>query len=464
MSNSLALITVGLGFGDEGKGTIVDALTRKHSAGLVIRFNGGAQCGHRVVTSTGQEHVFSQFGSGTLAGAKTLLSEHMLVNPPAMVEEESLLQKQGVTDAFDRMYVDENAIVVTPFHIAVNRLREMARGDNRHGSCGHGIGECRQQHIDKPRLTIRMKDLLDPDLANMLFDQQDYLLYMAQAIQRNPGSWSPEEVTEADPLLQGAEFMRLLASAYRNWTSRIHIVSSEDAYDLINDQAAIVFEGAQGVLLDQDYGFHPHTTWSDTTMRNAHDILDKAQAHDERGLPSYAIAMSGRHGFDVTRIGILRTYMTRHGAGPFVTEDADLTRDLPDARNGNNGPQGAFRCGHLDLAALKYALAVNGPVDGLAVTHCDVMFDRELLNICDTYLEAGSGPWSPFYLSGLRAALMEPVTDRLFRSTPDLSPRSFPGLMRSIERELNTPIRIASYGPTAEDKRFHDNRILIPTH
>src|SRR5688572_1634241 len=135
-------LTVDLGFGDAGKGSIVDFLTRANEAHTVVRYNGGAQAGHRVVTAgpRPREHVFAQFGSGTLAGAATHLSRFMLIDPPAMLEEAGHLARLGV-DALERTTIDAGAPVITPFQRAVNRLRELARGDARHGSCGMGIGE-----------------------------------------------------------------------------------------------------------------------------------------------------------------------------------------------------------------------------------------------------------------------------------------------------------------------------------
>src|SRR3954452_5420312 len=130
-----ALLTVDLGFGDAGKGSIVDFLARAHAAHTVVRYNGGAQAAHRVVTSSPspREHVFAQFGSGTLAGAATHLSRFMLLDPLAMLEEARHLAALG-SDPLQRTTIDEGAPIITPFGRAINRLRELARGSQRHGS------------------------------------------------------------------------------------------------------------------------------------------------------------------------------------------------------------------------------------------------------------------------------------------------------------------------------------------
>jgi adenylosuccinate synthase len=157
-----ATILVDLTFGDAGKGSLVDYLVRRDNAHTVIRFNGGAQAAHNVVLPDGRHHTFSQFGSGTFVpGVRTHLSRFMLFDPLALAAEERHLRSVGVTDAFDRLTLDRRALVVTPFQRAANRLREVARGDARHGSCGMGIGETMSDVLDD-NLALRGADLLNP--------------------------------------------------------------------------------------------------------------------------------------------------------------------------------------------------------------------------------------------------------------------------------------------------------------
>jgi adenylosuccinate synthase len=439
-----AFIIAGLGFGDEGKGTITDAICQKHSTGLVVRYNGGPQAAHRVVTSSGKEHVFSQFGSGTFASAKTLLSEYMLVNPLGMMEEAADLQKQEIDHPLERlMFVDENAIVITPYHIALNRLRELARGKGAHGTCGHGVGETRKQDIERPDLTIRVRDLDSAGLPVSLLKLRAHLLCEANDInvpvgdQNQVSAWKGLFIHEDD-----------LVDLYKQWSIKVNILSSAEVADLINAQETVVFEGAQGILLDQDYGFHPHTTWSDTTMHNAEHVLDKAMS---------------RGGFEydsrqVTKIGVMRTYMTRHGNGPFVTYDEELTKTLIEARNGNDGPQGNFRCGWLDFAALKYAIAVNGGVDALAITHCDTLMTRNRWTVVDNYDDPQSGQWTPgVYRLDTKNKEREFITAMMFQSRLGARSEEPSSLIPAfVENELQIPILITSHGPTAEDKQFHE--------
>ena len=156
-----AILVVDLGFGDAGKGSLVDYYVRHYRAHTVVRFNGGAQAAHNVVTPDGRHHKFSQFGSGTFVpGVRTHLSRYMLVDPVALLAEERHLRQVGVPDAFARLTIDPNAPVVTPFQRAANRLRELQRAAGRHGSCGMGIGETMADLIADPAQVLHARDLL----------------------------------------------------------------------------------------------------------------------------------------------------------------------------------------------------------------------------------------------------------------------------------------------------------------
>lgn len=162
MEKQQAIIVVDLGFGDSGKGTIVDYLTRREHAHTVIRFNGGAQAVHNVVTPDGRDHAFAQFGSGMfVSNVHTHLSQFMMVNPIAMEREEEHLRQLGITDAFARTTIDGDALITTPFHKAVNRIKELVRGNTRHGSSGVGIGDTMSDFITLGDGTLFARDLGD---------------------------------------------------------------------------------------------------------------------------------------------------------------------------------------------------------------------------------------------------------------------------------------------------------------
>src|SRR5512138_457863 len=155
-----AIFVADLGYGDAGKGSIVDYLTRVTNAHTVVRYNGGAQAAHNVITPDGRHHTFSQFGSGTFVpGTRTHLSRFMMVHPLAMLAEERHLRSLGVRDAFPRLSIDREALVTTPFQQSANRLKEMARGDGRHGSCGMGVGETMSDWLKYDRQVLFAGDL-----------------------------------------------------------------------------------------------------------------------------------------------------------------------------------------------------------------------------------------------------------------------------------------------------------------
>lgn len=424
---SRAIITVDLAYGDSGKGTIVDALVRKYRSGLVIRFNGGSQCGHNVVTDDGTHHEFAQFGSGTFNGAKTLLSKHVLVNPLDMMLEAEALTKKTGHNPLPNMYVDDRTLVTTPYHVALNRIRELSR-TQRHGSCGRGIRETVVYADRNPFSAIRVQDLqnlhtLKYKLSNMqlktLCDAQQYDVDYDEAF----------EVFQQD--------INSLARQLAEAGAMFNILTRHQTKKLILDEPNIIFEAAQGVLLDQHHGFRPHITKSTCTMENAQEVLQE-------------VGFEGQ----VFELGICRTYMTKHGAGPFPTEDEELTKQRPDVHNHYNDWQQNFRVGYLDLAALKYAVEVNGKIDGLAVTHLDVTRPDGIAEVATSYQRNDASTFRLSKQDGSREQ-QEKLTREMFRVQCNniyVKDERVPSLLASA---LNAPVVLTSHGPTSRDKRFY---------
>jgi adenylosuccinate synthase len=411
-------IVCGLGFGDEGKGSVVDFLCSPHRpdrARTVIRFNGGAQAAHNELTADGRHHTFAQFGSGSFwPGVRTHLSRFVLVDPLALAAEAAHLATVGVQDALDRLTVDRDALLVTPYHQAANRARETARGRDRHGSCGMRIGETMRYALAWPGEAPRVADCASPRaLARSLALLQDRLC------------------DELGPL--GGPPVDLLCDAYRAFAARVPLVDGGYLRRLLRAGPA-VFEGAQGVLLDEWRGFHPYTTWSTTTFANAETLLAEA-------------------GETAVRLGVVRCYLTRHGPGPFVTEDPTL--EFPEPHNGTGTWQGMFRTGHPDAVAMRYAAEVAGGVDAVALTHLDVAA-RHRLRVCRAYLADGQlvsriEPGPEHDLSW-----QERLTRMLLRARPVScdpaggDPADWPGIFEDV---LGAPVMLRSYGPTAAAKR-----------
>jgi adenylosuccinate synthase len=393
-------VVVGLGFGDEGKGATVDYLCRQTQPRgyechrpVVVRYNGGAQAAHNVHTPDGRHHTFAQFGSGTLAGASTFLSRYMVVNPLNMMREAIHLETLGI-EPWSTIAVDPLATVVTPWQRAVGRLREDARGENRLGSTGQGIGEAVGDALAGLRVTVR-----DCATSALLIDRLTEIRHRkglaALALTADGG------VPEQHPWPSVTE----VADAYRAWAELVDIREGQSyLYGRVRAGHSLIFEGAQGLLLDQDHGIGApdYATWSDCTTANAHTLLGELDIDTP-----------------VKTIGVMRTYMTRHGAGPFPTESPWVNHPEPD--NGTGRYQGHWRQGYLDLSNLRYALEVNGGVDELAVTHVDRL----------------DGDWNIRVEEGF-----EPL---------EIVPHH--RVLDAIENNLSTAIGLLSYGPTAADRK-----------
>ncbi|MEV0854248.1 adenylosuccinate synthetase [Nocardia fluminea] len=402
------LVVVDLGFGDAGKGATVDWLCSPEAdlgVAAVVRFNGGAQAAHNVVAD-GRHHTFAQFGSGTLAGVPTLLSRHMLVEPIALAAESERLAALGVPDPLGLLAVDGRALLTTPIHIAANRAREDARGTSRHGSCGRGIGETAWYALENDAPTVadcRVPGVLRAKLDRLAAHYEDLI----------------------GPSAHGYESVDALVAMYRDFARAVRITGAAELARLAHT-GRLVFEGAQGVLLDEWRGLHPHTTWSTVEPRNAR-------------------AMIRDIGATAAVLGVTRTYMTRHGAGPLPTE-APL--GFPEPHNGTGHYQGDFRQGHLDPILLRYAIDVCGGIDGLVVNHLDVPGTLCAAQAYDTSAgrttELAPGRWRDL-------DHQQRLTDQLFDATPILAPIETDPAAWLAER-LRVPVVLTGHGPDRRDR------------
>ncbi|MCP4896450.1 MAG: adenylosuccinate synthetase [bacterium] len=423
-----AWIVIDLGFGDAGKGATVDFLVRDQRAGLVVRFNGGAQAGHNVVSPTGIHHTFAQFGAGTLVdGTRTLLGPGFILHPGAMLVEESRLREKGIHDAFARTVIDARALVISPFQQAACRLRELWRGDNAHGTCGIGIGEAVRDSLEDSGDTIRVVDL--GNSHDKLMSQQRRIRDQLEEARRLPG----DRVEAEWKVLDDPHYVTKTVELWQDLVQHLRVVAPEQTQKAIGQTEVVVFEGAQGVLLDQDRGFHPHTTWSDSTPRGALELLQG-------------------HGADVIRLGVTRSYSVRHGLGPFPTQDFEMSRDYGEPHNDNHGWQGEFRKGALDTVLLRYALATCGGVDGLAVNCMDQI--SATAPMCGTYRLDGRTIQSlPVPDAGDHSALRQ-LGQSIAGVRPMIRMVPAPDLVTTIESELDKPVWLISEGPTSIHRRW----------
>lgn len=324
-----ARVVIGAQFGDEGKGRVTDHYaTEVGRDGIVIRFNGGAQAGHTVVTPDGSRHVFSHVGSGAFAGVATFLSRFFVSNPILFLKELESLVAKGVEPT---TYVDPQSPVTTPYDMMINQIVERERGGDRHGSCGVGFGETIERNLI-PAYALTVADLADRSA-------------LATKLDRIRREYAPARLARlgfADAFARNADLFRsdaILEHYVEDARRFVEAITVADARTATHGRYPL-FEGAQGLLLDQDRGFFPHVTRSNTGLRN---VLALA---DELGLEQLEVTYA------------TRAYSTRHGAGP-------LPRELPekpypgvvDATNVPNAYQGTLRFGWLDLDVLRHAIA-----------------------------------------------------------------------------------------------------------
>ncbi len=447
-----AILLADLGLGDSGKGTLIDYLSRETGAHTVVRYNGGPQAAHTIVTTDSRHHTFAQFGSGTLVpGVRTLLSRFMLINPLNMLKEERHLRTLGITDALQRMLIDRRALVITPFQRALNRLRELARADQHHGSCGEGVGECMADSLIYGEQLLQAGDLRDRvitrkklrflrEIKQMELAELRVLLPASELTRREMAHFADDQSIED------------CVEVYQHFASQVEILDEIGVGAVLAQAGTLLFEGAQGVLLDENYGFTPYTTWSTTTFANAYAIL---REHNYIG--------------EISTLGVIRTYATRHGAGPFPTEVPELSPLLPERHNTWNDWQRAFRIGYFDLLTARYAIDLLGQLDSLALTHLDCLQALPAWKICHSYLFQGQPDDLEGYFEhdGRRISTInlpdivdlerqERLTRRLLQCSPEyltLPKRDPASYLTLIEEQLGVPILITSSGPTAADKQ-----------
>jgi adenylosuccinate synthase len=438
---------LGLGFGDCGKGHFVDALTRRWGAHTVVRCNGGAQAGHNVVTSaergaSARHHTFSQFGAGTFVpGTRTLLLDPMIVHPTALLVEAEALGRIGIHDALARLTIDAQCPVTTPYHQAAGRLRERLRGAEAHGTCGVGVGETVRHGLAYPELVLRYGDLLAGTSANVR-EQVDRLQEIRKTLLEelvpHCQDGSEEAAFEELEMLRDETLAKTWLNIAQALARQCPPASAESVQGQLTQPGCVLFEGAQGVLLDEWRGFHPHTTWSSIRTTAV-----------EEAVARFGVREPTEH------YGVLRSYLTRHGAGPFPTHDPLLGDLLAEPHNHAEGWQGLFRRGHPDAVLLRYALEAIGSLTGLFVSHLDVFERGVSLKWCERYAVEGAADVERLPLGGDEnlvhqaklTALLATARAQYVAEAID----SAPAFLGRLAEVTSLPVVLSSYGPTADD-------------
>ncbi|MBC5773725.1 adenylosuccinate synthase [Pontibacter sp. KCTC 32443] len=410
-------ILLGLQWGDEGKGKIVDVLAPTYD--IVARFQGGPNAGH-TLEFEGTKHVLHQIPSGIFhPHIQNIIGNGVVLDPIVFRTEMQKLQDRGV-DAARNLYISKKASLILPSHKVLDRVSEEALGSGKIGSTLKGIGPTYQDKIG--RVGLRVGDILAADFKeryNKLVDRHRKTVeFYGQAL----------ELGEQEQLFfEAVEYLRTLKLA--------------DTEYLINEALQngkrILAEGAQGSLLDVDFGTYPFVTSSTTMVAGACTGLGVA--------PKY-----------ITEVyGIFKAYCTRVGSGPFPTEllneEGEAIRQAGREFGSTTGrPR---RCGWVDLPTLKYSIMLNG-VTQLNMMKADVLTDFDTIKVC-THYKLPSGEITDKLPHSLEIEGLEPIYEELPGWKVDLNkivsteelPEAFQNYLTYIESHLNVPITIVSVGP-----------------
>ncbi|QOW20217.1 adenylosuccinate synthase [Lysobacter ciconiae] len=414
-----SVVVLGAQWGDEGKGKIVDLLTEQ--IGAVVRFQGGHNAGHTLVIN-GKKTVLHLIPSGILReGALCLIGNGVVLHPGALQKEIGELEAEGV-EVRSRLKISPATPLIMPYHIALDQAREKAAGGKAIGTTGRGIGPAYEDKV--ARRGIRVADLHYPEqLAELLRSALDYHNFVLTRYFN----------------VEAIDFQKTLddALAFGDYVEPMKSDVAGILHDLRKQGQRVLFEGAQGSLLDIDHGTYPYVTSSNTTIGGA-----LAGTGVGAGAVDYVL-------------GIAKAYATRVGSGPFPTE---LHDDIGQALRDKGQEYGATtgrprRCGWIDIVALKRAVAING-INGLCITKLDVLDGLEKLKVCIGYQYRGKQTeYAPLDAQGWDEC--EPVYLELpgwQESTHgvtewDKLPPAARAYLRSLEELAGCPLAIVSTGP-----------------
>ena len=415
MNTAKVDVLLGLQWGDEGKGKVVDVLTPKYD--VIARFQGGPNAGH-TLEFEGEKYVLRSIPSGIFQGGKVnIIGNGVVLAPDLFMQEVKELEKSG-HNLKDRLKISTKAHLIMPTHRLIDAAQEAKKGKNKVGTTGKGIGPTYTDKIS--RTGLRVGDILDN------FKEKYEAHKAAHLDQLKALNYTDFDITEIEKTwLEGIEFMK-----------NFQFVEGEYAVNnYLKEGKSVLCEGAQGTMLDVDFGSYPFVTSSNTICAGACSGL---------GIGPNKIG-------DV--FGIMKAYCTRVGSGPFPTElfdeEGKKIRDLGHEYGAVTGRE--RRCGWIDLVALKYAIMING-VTKLIMMKSDVLDTFATIKACVAYNINGKITTElPYDL----AKDVEPVykeikgwqTDLTQCTSEEQLPQAFLDYITFLEKELETPISIISVGP-----------------
>lgn len=331
-------VIIGANFGDEGKGLMTDYFCNKCDNPIVVRFNSGAQAGHTVVTPDGNRHVFGHFGSGTFNNTPTFLSKYFVVNPLSFLKELNELREKGVNP---QIYVDDECLITTPYDMIINQIVEVFRGKNNHGSCGLGFNETLVRN-SKDGFKLKVKDILDMNLNQtkvyeiLMNIKNHYVTERLKELRVNNID------NEFKSILENNNLIFNFIEDIKKFIKNIKIISFKE---INRNFTTLIFEGAQGLMLHENYKYFPHVTHSKTGIENVIEILNEVYSEFSNEV---------KNKVNIEVIYITRSYLTRHGAGPLPGElNYAPYNKIVDLTNIPNRFQGCLRFALLDLDLLN---------------------------------------------------------------------------------------------------------------
>ena len=420
MNKNKNVVVVGAQWGDEGKGRIIDLLSKKFD--IVSRFQGGSNAGHTIIIKN-KKIILHHIPSGVLRNGKiSVIGNGAVIDPDIIVDEIKALRKKGYKVTGKNLKISELAHLILPFHKLIDIGRETIKGKNAIGTTGRGIGPCYEDKISRQGIRfvdLSNKKILKDKLKITLKEKNKILslVFNQKKISIN---------TLVDDLMKRYKFLKEF------------IVNTEHFLNKSAVQGkSILFEGAQGVMLDIDFGTYPFVTSSSTISSNA---------SSGTGVPFKKFGKS---------IGISKAYATRVGYGPFPTEMIDdeglALREFGDEYGATTGrPR---RCGWLDLIALKHSVEICG-LDEIVLTKVDVLSMFKTINVCIAY-KYKSQKLNKFPMDNNIIENVTPIY-KTYKSwdIEDLKNKKLPSSLQSfikyIEQFLNVKISMISFGPERE--------------
>lgn len=419
-------VLLGLQWGDEGKGKVVDVLTPKYD--VIARFQGGPNAGH-TLEFNGEKYVLRSIPSGIFQGGKVnIIGNGVVLAPDLFMLEAKDLEKSG-HELRTRLHISKKAHLIMPTHRVIDRALEAAKGKNKVGTTGKGIGPTYTDKVS--RNGLRVGDIF-------LDFQAKYDACKARHQKMLESlNFTDFDITEEEKTwMEGIEYIKTF-----------NVVDSEHEIDsLLREGKSILCEGAQGTMLDIDFGSYPFVTSSNTICSGACSGL---------GIGPNKIG---------NVYGIMKAYCTRVGAGPFPTELFDATgeriRDLGHEYGAVTGRE--RRCGWIDLVALRYSIMVNG-VTQLIMMKSDVLDGFDTIKACVAYRQNGELIRRfPYDITNGIEPVYEELpgwkTDMTKFTSEDEFPEEFKNYIAFLEKELETPIKIISIGPDREQTIVREDR------